>query len=79
MEEKRLYILIYGYLLTRIRYGFYPKGEHLPSIHKLSHLFGVSTMAVRKAVQLLEQKGYITTIVVVLAIIAVLAVIIFSS
>lgn len=61
MEEKRLYILIYGYLLTRIRYGFYPKGEYLPSIHKLSHLFGVSTMAVRKAVQLLEQKGYITT------------------
>lgn len=61
MEEKRLYILIYGYLLTRIRYGFYPKGEYLPSIHKLSRLFGVSTMAVRKAVELLEQKGYITS------------------
>ncbi len=61
MEEKRLYILIYGYLLARIHYGFYPRGENLPSIYKLSSLFGVSTMAVRNAFKLLEQEGYITS------------------
>lgn len=60
MEGKNLYHLIYGYLLARIHFGFYPKGEHLPSIHKLSRLFGVSTMAVRGALKLLEEEGYIT-------------------
>lgn len=61
MDEKNLYNLIYRYLLARIYYGFYPKDEYLPSIHKLSSLFGISTMAVRNALKLLEQDGYIYT------------------
>lgn len=60
MTGKNRYVLIYNYLLTKIHYGFYPKGTHLPSIHKLSHLFGVSTMAVRGAFNLLRENGYLS-------------------
>lgn len=62
MEEKKLYVLVYRYLLARICFGFYPKGEYLPSIQKLSRLFGVSTMAVRGALKLLEEEGYISSL-----------------
>lgn len=60
MTEKKLYRLVYGYLLVRIQFNFYPKGEYLPSIHELSGLLGVSTMTVRGALKLLEQDGYIS-------------------
>lgn len=59
MNGKNLYILIYNYLLTRIHYDFYPKGEPLPSILNLSNLFDVSTMAVRGALELLQENGYL--------------------
>lgn len=61
MNGKNLYVLIYNYLLTRIHYGFYPEGEALPTIQNLSNLFGVSTMAVRGALGLLRQNGYIVS------------------
>ncbi|WP_261798464.1 GntR family transcriptional regulator [Oxalobacter paraformigenes] len=52
-------MLIYGYLLARIHFGFYPAGENLPSIYRLSDMFGVSTMTAREAIRLLEEKGYV--------------------
>lgn len=60
MEKKNLYFSMYGFLLARIHFKYYPEGEYLPSIHKLSELFGVSTMTVRGALKLLEQDGYIS-------------------
>lgn len=61
MEDEYLYRSIYEYLMVRIYFGYYPKGEYLPSIHKLGNLFGVSTITVRSALRLLEQEGYIST------------------
>lgn len=61
MEDENLYRSIYEYLMARIYFGYYPKGEYLPSIHKLGDLFGVSTITVRAALRLLEQDGYIHT------------------
>lgn len=60
MKENNLYILLYNYLLARIHYGFYPKGGYLPSILELSNLFGVSTMVVRTAFNLLRENGYLS-------------------
>lgn len=59
MGEKDRHMLIYGYLLARIHFGFYPQGENLPSIYRLSEMFGVSTMTAREAIRLLEEKGYV--------------------
>lgn len=61
VKGKDRHILIYGYLLARIHFGFYPKGENLPSIYRLSEMFGVSTMTVREAIRLLEEEGYVTS------------------
>lgn len=61
MEDKKRYQLLYSYLLARIHFGFYPEGECLPSIYRLSELFGVSTMTCRKAIWLLQEKGYLTS------------------
>lgn len=60
MIEKNRYNLIYNYLLTRIHYGFYRKGEYLPSIDRLSSLFGVSTMVIRSTFTLLRKNGYLS-------------------
>ncbi len=61
MEEENLYRSIYEYLLAHIYFGYYPEEKHLPSIHTLGSLFGVSTITVRSAFRLLEQEGYITS------------------
>ena len=56
--DKNRYALLYGYLLARIYFGFYPKGKALPSIYRLSEMFGVSTITSREAIRLLKEKGY---------------------
>ena len=57
--DKNRYALLYGYLLARIYFGFYPKGKSLPSIYRLSDMFGVSTITSRGAMRLLKKQGYI--------------------
>ena len=58
--DKNRYVLLYKYLLARIYFGFYPKGTALPSIYRLSEMFGVSTITSRQAIRLLKEKGYVT-------------------
>lgn len=58
--DKNRYALLYGYLLARIYFGFYPKGKALPSIYRLSEMFGVSTITSREAIRLLKEKGFVT-------------------
>ncbi len=58
--DKNRYVLLYGYLLARIYFGFYPKGTALPSIYRLSEMFGVSTITSREAIRLLKEKGFVS-------------------
>ena len=58
--DKNRYVLLYGYLLARIYFGFYPKGSALPSIYRLSEMFGVSTITSREAIRLLKEKGFVS-------------------
>lgn len=53
-------MLTYRYLITKIYFGFYPKGRPLPSIHRLSRLLGVSTVTVIGALKMLEREEYIS-------------------
>lgn len=57
--DRNRYALLYGYLLARIHFGFYPKGSALPSIYRLSDMFGVSTITCRGAIQRLKDEGYV--------------------
>lgn len=57
--DKNKYVLLYRYLLARIYFGFYPKGTALPSIYRLSEMFGVSTITSREAIRLLKEKGFV--------------------
>lgn len=62
MKTRNLDMMIYGYLLTRIHYGFYREEEPLPSVQRLGKLFNVSAMAARGAYRLLERDGYILNV-----------------
>ena len=53
-------MLTYRYLITKIYFGFYPKGRPLPSIHRLSRLLGVSTVTVIGTLKMLEREEYIS-------------------
>ncbi len=53
------YQLVYDYYETRILYGFYIRGEHLPSILKICAIFQLAPATVRSALRLLEKRGYI--------------------
>ncbi len=55
-----LYQEIHQYLLTRIREGQLRPGDRLPSEHELAEQFGVSRITSKRALQLLEQHGYVT-------------------
>lgn len=58
--ESELSRHIYEYYETRILSGFYHCGDPLPSIHKVSSAFKVSSLTVRTALAALEQQGYVT-------------------
>ncbi|WP_208072434.1 GntR family transcriptional regulator [Extibacter sp. GGCC_0201] len=62
MKTRNLDMMIYGYLLTRIHYGFYREEEPLPSAQRLGKLFNVSDMAARGAYRLLEKDGCILNV-----------------
>lgn len=53
------FLEIYRYLREKIRSLEYKAGETLPSEHELTEEFGVSRGTIRKALALLEEKGFI--------------------
>ncbi len=54
-----LYLQIEEALTQRIQNGLYPSGSKLPTENELSTTYHVSRVTVRKALKLLEDKGYI--------------------
>lgn len=54
-----LYRVIYEYFETRILFGMYRTGEHLPTITETGRFFHMSPAAVQSALELLGRKGYI--------------------
>ncbi len=54
-----LYRLIYEYYEVRILYGYYVRGDHLPSISKMCGMFHLAPATVRAGLKDLEKKGYI--------------------
>ena len=62
MEEVRKiakYMQVYKVLLSRIEQGIYPVGSCLPSETELINEFQVSRITVRRALQDLEDNGYV--------------------
>ena len=54
-----LYRVIYEYFETRILFGMYRTGEHLPAISETERFFHMGPTAVQSALELLGRKGYI--------------------
>ena len=53
------YQLVYDYYETRILYGFYIRGEHLPSILKICAIFQLAPATVRSRAEAAGKRGYI--------------------
>lgn len=53
------YILVHDNLKKKIVSGDYPKGSLLPSEPELEKIFHVSRITIRKAVEMLENDGYV--------------------
>lgn len=54
-----LYMMIKDELAKLIEHHVYKEGEEIPSEDKLAENYGVSRPTVRRAVQLLEEEGYV--------------------
>lgn len=57
--ESGIYRLVYEYYETRILFGYYRYGEHLPSINRICDIFQMAPATVRNALSVLEKKGLI--------------------
>lgn len=57
--ESGIYRLVYEYYETRILFGYYRYGEHLPSISRICDIFQMAPATVRNALSVLEKKGLI--------------------
>ena len=53
--------VIYDYFTSRILFGYYLPGEHLPSINEICRQFQVSTLTARTAIARMREEGYIET------------------
>ena len=51
--------LIYEYYASRIRFGYYRKGDVLPSAGELCEKFGISRQTIRRAFVQLNKEGYV--------------------
>lgn len=59
-EDKRpLYVLVYDYLFSLIKDGYFKEGEKLPSENNLSNRLGISRGVLRQALLILEKDGVI--------------------
>ncbi len=59
MDQAR-YLLIYEYFASRIRFGYYQKGDVLPPIEQLCEKFQVARKTVRNALLQLKEDGFIS-------------------
>lgn len=59
LHEDAIYNLIFDFYEVRITLGYYNYGDYLPAIPKISDIFHMSTITVRAALSMLEEKGYI--------------------
>lgn len=59
-KQGPLYISIFEVLKENIINGFYKKDTLLPTESELEEIFKVSKITVRKAIELLEQEGYVS-------------------
>ena len=53
--------IIFDYFASQIQFGYYRKGNTLPSISYICRQFQVSALTVRAALARLREKGYIET------------------
>lgn len=63
MQINSMTEIIYDYFTSRIRFGYFRKGEQLPSIAMIRKQFGVSALTVRAALIQMKENGYIKTAV----------------
>lgn len=61
MQISSMTDIIYDYFTSRIRSGYFIKGEQLPSILNIRRQFGVSALTVRSALLQMKENGYIET------------------
>lgn len=61
MQTSNMTEIIYDYFTSRIRFGYFMKGEQLPSIPNIRRQFGVSALTVRSALSQMKENGYIET------------------
>lgn len=54
-----LYKQLYHQLHTQIENGDYQVGEKLPSVRELAANYGINRLTARRAIELLEQDGYV--------------------
>lgn len=60
MTSQPLYVSVMNELQKSIESGAYATGEKLPTESELCRLFSVSRITIRQALNLLQEKGYIT-------------------
>ncbi|WP_239254093.1 GntR family transcriptional regulator [Listeria ilorinensis] len=60
MKKRLLYQQVHEKLVTKIQSGSLPVGEKLPSEAELMNEFGVSSITLKKALELLKTEGYIS-------------------
>lgn len=61
MRENSMTGIIYDYFASRILFGYYARGDRLPSISYICDQFQVSVMTVRAALSRLQEESYIET------------------
>lgn len=61
MQTNSMNEIIYDYFTSRILFGYFRKGDQLPSIPNIRKQFGVSALTVRAALTQMKEKGYIET------------------
>lgn len=59
-REYSLYYLIYEYYVSRILFGYYKKGQTLPSIEIICKQFRVAPQTARTALSRMQNDGYIS-------------------
>ena len=61
MQQESMTEIIFDYFASQIQFGYYRKGNTLPSISYICRQFQVSALTVRAALARLREKGYIET------------------
>ena len=62
MAKQLRYLEIAQTLKSKIKQGFFPQGQSLPSQKELSSIFNTSVMTIRGALAVLEEEGILTIV-----------------